>query len=275
MKLRKRTLPYGWYPTDREQTLAQLNRWGTHGEKDKRSALAAVVPHAGWSFSGELAYRTLSRLDPSADTVAVVGGHLPGDGGVFAAFEDGFETPLGILENDKKLIEDLRSGITLQEDVYADNTVEIQLPLVKYLFPDAKVVSLRVPPSSRAIELGDSLFEAAEKEKKTIAVIGSTDLTHYGPNYGFSPKGTGRGAVRWVEEENDKRIVDAILAEKPAEVITRGRDDRSACSAGAAAAAVQYAKRRGIEEGELVDYFTSYSIHPADSFVGYAGIFFR
>ena len=275
MKLRRRTLPYGWYPADREQTLAQFNRWGKQEDTQKRAASAAVVPHAGWSFSGELAYRTLSRLDPSADTVVVVGGHLPIEEGVFSVFEDGFETPLGIIETDKELIEDLRAHMTLQEDVYADNTVEVQLPLVKYLFPDAKAVSLRVPPSRRAIELGDALFEASRKEKKTIVVIGSTDLTHYGPNYGFSPKGTGRGAVRWVEEENDKRFVDAIIEENPAEVITRGTDDRSACSAGAAAAAVQYAKRRGIEKGELVDYFTSYSIHPSDSFVGYAGIFFQ
>lgn len=274
MKLRRRILPYGWYPTDREQTLAQFNRWGKREDTEKRAGSAAVVPHAGWSFSGELAYRTLARLDPSADTVAVVGGHLPAEGGVFAVSEDGFETPLGIIETDKELLEDLRTDMTLQEDVYADNTVEIQLPLVKYLFPDAKAVSLRVPPSSRAIELGDALFEAARKEKKTIVVIGSTDLTHYGPNYGFSPKGTGRGAVRWVEEENDKRIIDAILDENPAEIITRGTEDRSACSAGAAAAAVQYAKKRGIVEGELVNYFTSYSIHPSDSFVGYAGIFF-
>jgi hypothetical protein len=209
------------------------------------------------------------------DTVVVVGGHLPTEGGVFAALEDGFETPLGVIENDKELLEDLRTAMSLQEDVYADNTVEIQLPLVKYLFPHAKVVALRVPPSRSAIELGDVLHDATGKAKKRTVVVGSTDLTHYGPSYGFTPKGTGRGTVKWVEEENDKKIVDAILQENPAEVITRGREDRAACSAGAAASAVQFAKRMGISEGELVDYFTSYGIHPSDSFVGYAGIVFR
>lgn len=274
MKLRQRSLPYGWYPSDREQALAQFNRWGTPEDAEKRVGTAAVVPHAGWSFSGELAYRTLVRLAPSLETVVVVGGHLPAEGGVFAVFDDGFETPLGVIDNDKDFLDDLRAALDLKEDVYADNTVEVQLPLVKYLFPDARVVSLRVSPSNRAIELGDTLYEAARKKKRKIAVIGSTDLTHYGPNYGFSPKGTGRDAVRWVREENDKAMVEAILAENPAEIITRGRDDKSACSAGAAATAVQYAKKRGINEGELIDYFTSYSIHPGDSFVGYAGIIF-
>jgi MEMO1 family protein len=50
--------------------------------------------------------------------------------------------------------------------------------------------------------------------------------------------------------------------------------ERSACSAGAALAAVSFAREMGVREGKLVRYMTSYDVHPAESFVGYAGVLF-
>ena len=51
----------------------------------------------------------------------------------------------------------------------------------------------------------------AKELKVSILVFGSTDLTHYGPNYGWSPKGYGPEAVKWVKEVNDKKFIDQAL----------------------------------------------------------------
>ena len=47
----------------------------------------------------------------------------------------------------------------------------------------------------------------AQSDKKYVC-IGSTDLTHYGPKYGFTPEGAGLSGIEWAKEANDKSFID-------------------------------------------------------------------
>ena len=47
----------------------------------------------------------------------------------------------------------------------------------------------------------------AEANVSAVYLV-SADLTHYGPYYGFSPKGTGTDAVAWVKNENDLSLFE-------------------------------------------------------------------
>jgi AmmeMemoRadiSam system protein B len=105
-------------------------------------------------------------------------------------------------------------------------------------------------------------------------VIGSTDLTHYGNNYGFVVKGTGPAAVDWVRNENDRRVIDAMLAMDPDRIISEALENQNACCGGAAAAAITAAKHLGAQKAQSIAYATSYDKSPGDSFVGYVGIVF-
>ncbi len=112
----------------------------------------------------------------------------------------------------------------------------------------------------------------AKELKVSILVFGSTDLTHYGPNYGFAPKGYGPEAVKWVKEVNDKKFIDQALKLDGPGMLKAAQEDQSACSAGGAVAAVAAAKADGAHKAALIDYYTSYDVMPGDSFVGYAGM---
>lgn len=146
--------------------------------------------------------------------------------------------------------------------------------MVKYFFPDAKLLALRSPASLKAKELGEAVAETAQREGISVLAVGSTDLTHYGPNYGFLTKGIGPSAVEWVRKENDKGFVDRALKMDTEGLLKHAEENDSACSAGAAASAVATCKALGAKKGILLDYYTSYEILPDDSFVGYAGILF-
>jgi hypothetical protein len=104
--------------------------------------------------------------------------------------------------------------------------------------------------------------------------LGSTDLTHYGHNYGYAPKGVGRAAVDWVKEENDKRLVDRILRMDAEDVIRESLSNHNACCSGAVAAAIAAAKKLGAREAQKLFYATSYDVRPDNSFVGYVGVVF-
>jgi hypothetical protein len=278
MKIRPRALPAGWYPVGEAQVRRQIETFlKILGETDLPVGLCAgVAPHAGWEFSGRLACRLLRCLQPQTQTVVVVGGHLsPGDG-VLAAFEEGYETPLGTVAADLELLACLRQQDRLQitEDRWQDNTVEVQMPLLRHLVPGARALGLRVAPSGEALALGEALAACAAQLGRKLAVIGSTDLTHYGPNYGFTPHGTGPEALAWVREHNDRRLLDCLLALQHERALELARRERSACSGGAAVAAARFAELCGAHRGHLLEYATSHDRYPGSSFVGYAAISF-
>ena len=140
MKIRPRTLSPGWYPGTEEETRETIAEFLRDIPEGNVRASAGVAPHAGWYFSGKVALQVFRNLASDADTVVVVGGHLhPGDG-ILAALEDGYETPLGPLAADLELLEGIRHKVPVEEDRYVDNTVEVQLPFVKYPHPEGRAV---------------------------------------------------------------------------------------------------------------------------------------
>lgn len=274
MNVRSRSLPPGWYPAGRTQTIREIE--GFLKEIGDRAALAraGVAPHAGWSFSGRTACRVMASIPEEIETVVVVGGHLGPRDGLLAAREAGYETPLGVMESDRELLQAVESALQLREDRYADNTVEVQLPFLHYFLPGAKVLGMRAAPSQAAVSLGEALFQAAERLGRKVAVIGSTDLTHYGASYGFSPKGSGAQALKWVKKVNDRRVIDALLALELDKALDLAVSEHSACSIGGAVTAARFAQLQGAEAGTLLEYRTSYDVYPGESFVGYAGIIY-
>ena len=275
MNERKRFLPPGWYPAVAEDVTDAIQAMErSMPRRPGGSGIAGVVPHAGWEFSGCLALEVMSCLSRSMDTIVIIGGHLGPSDGILCAMEDSYQTPLGSLEADGALRDVLSKSFPLREDRYADNSVEIQLPFAKYLFPKARALWLRAAPSEQAVKLGMALASAGREGGRRIAVVGSTDLTHYGPNYGFAPVGGGEKARRWVAEVNDRRFVCALLTMDATGVLDLSGREKSACSAGGALAAATFARGMGVTHGKLLRYMTSYEIHQAESFVGYAGILY-
>jgi len=272
---RRRTLPPGWYPATDDEVLAQCTSWESTLDAPSPSYVAAVVPHAGWMFSGRLAFRTLRELRRPAETIVVSGGHLRASDRLLIAPEDVYETPLGDIRVDRELAGHLSQLFDTGADRVADNTVEVQLPLIRYLFPSALVISVRCPPGPVSVAFGRAVARFATERGREIRFVGSTDLTHYGPAYGFSPLGEGPEAVEWVRTTNDRQIIDAMRAMDADETIRLAVENRAACSSGAAAAAVSFAREMGATRGELVEYAQSYDVRPDSSFVGYAGVGFR
>jgi AmmeMemoRadiSam system protein B len=275
MSVRKRYLPPGWYPWSADQTRAAIAELTQPPVRERPPSIAGVAPHAGWEFSGRLALEVLSTLSPALDTIVIIGGHLGPADGILCAFEDAYETPLGSVPSDLELMEKVRGSLPIREDRHADNTVEIHLPFVRHLFPRVRALGFRAPPSREAEALGAALARVAEELGRAIAVVGSTDLTHYGSNYGFAPSGSGEEALKWVREVNDRRFIESVLGLDVGSTIDRALRERSACSAGGAIAAMGFARAMGATRGELIRYMTSFEVHPAESFVGYAGIVFR
>jgi AmmeMemoRadiSam system protein B len=198
------------------------------------------------------------------------------------AEEDAVETPLGDLPVDKEFRAILGQslGALFQEclpDRYADNTVEVLLPLVRYFFPEARLLALRLPADIRSLEAGREIARIARELGRRLVVLGSTDLTHYGENYGYSPHGVGEKALAWVRDVNDANFIAAVKAGDPQTILDRAEQDRSACSAGAVLGALGFVQETGAVNAELLAYGTSVQggREFPDSFVGYGAFCWR
>lgn len=283
MNIRKAILAGSWYPASasacEEEIKSFLNEISVR--KDAGSHfLGGIVPHAGWYFSGSIACNVIHALKEGAppDVVVVFGMHLHPNSPNYIMTDGAWETPFGKIEIESALAGDLaaRFPFSIETDrrYSQDNTIEVQLPFIKYFFKNAKLVPIGVPPVAKSLEIGKAVVDMAKVLGLNIRIIGSTDLTHYGANYGFSPKGGDVKALDWVTRENDAGVIRAMKAMDPEEVIRQARENQNACCAGAAAAAIAAMKQLGADKSEIVRYATSYDKSPGESFVGYVGMVF-
>jgi len=250
-------------------------------QAQERKFVGGIVPHAGWVFSGRVACGVIGCLQTAGiqpDTVVVFGRHLHAKSRNYIMKEGEWATPFGKLKVDRELAESLLGKFSfVQEtptDYEEDNTVELELPFIKYFFPETMILPLGVPPAPGSISIGKAVAETAASMNRMILIIGSTDLTHYGPNYGFMPKGGGVKGLDWVKNENDKKLRDLVMNMDPEGVIQESLVNHNACCAGAVAAAIAASKKLGAGRGMELFYTTSYDIRPDSSFVGYTGILF-
>jgi AmmeMemoRadiSam system protein B len=283
MKLRKSVFSGSWYPSDRKACEDQIEQFLEEGKNRSVSVanpVGGIVPHAGWVFSGSIACNVIHRLarNQSVDVVVLFGMHLHTGSPRYIMPEGEWETPFGPIAVDTTLADDLIRRYSFQLETptrfHQDNTIELQMPFVRYFFKDARVVAMGVPPTAETLSLAGSVVEAARHLGLRIAVLGSTDLTHYGPNYGFTSQGVGSEAVTWVRNKNDRRVIEAMIRMDADAVMREGLANDNACCSGAAAAAITTGKAMGAHRADELVYATSYDKSPGDSFVGYVGVLF-
>jgi MEMO1 family protein len=252
--------------------------------KEPAHAVGGIVPHAGWVFSGAVAAKVFKCLSAKAspDTFILLGAvHTWKPRGNSIYSRGSWATPLGEVKIDedvaKKLLDVLAGDIIEDPDAHeGEHSLEVQLPFIKYLCPDAKIVPIAIPPDENAYITGEKIGEATSGMGKKIVVVGTTDLTHYGDAYGFTPFGYGEKAKRQMEE-SDARMIKLALTMKSEGIIREAQKNHNACGSGALAATVAAATAMQAEKGYLLQYTTSYDVMPEGEFgmaVGYAGILF-
>lgn len=282
MAKRRADFAGSWYPasaSECEKMIEAFSRSAVPCPAGK-GIVGGIVPHAGWVYSGAIACNVIKCMSqgPPPDTLLLFGRHLHPSSGSYLMKEGAWATPFGDLEIDEELGERLSREFSFRietPDRYEqDNTIELQLPFIKYFFPDAKILPMGLPPHTASLGVGEKAAELAESLGRKIMVLGSTDLTHYGFNYGFTPKGVGETAVDWVKEENDRRLVELIVRMDPEGVIGEALKNHNACCSGAVATAIAAARKLGAGRAEQLVYSTSYDVRPDHSFVGYVGVVF-
>lgn len=266
-EIRKPIVAGKFYPADKAELEKQVKSFIKKNQDN--SIKAAIVPHAGYMFSGKCAGKIYSLL-PSVETYILLGVNHNALGKDIALSLENFETPLGIVENDVELGKEILKKLDIDNDDNAhrsEHSIEVQLPFLQItqkIQKNLKIVPIILKNYNLETckNLARIICEASKKLKRKIITIASSDFTHAGPGYGFS------GSI-----DIDKKAIDEILKLNSKDFIEIA-EKTTICGAGAIATTIETAKLLGTKKARLLSYYTSADIMPSENKVGYAGIVF-
>ena len=282
-----------FYSSDRDECLRDLHNliYGNELVPPETPDIitAGIVPHAGWVFSGDICGMFFNALKSkqNVDTFILFGANHSVNSHNHMIYSDGsWATPLGVIDIDEELASELldtADGLLLnsRQGHSNEHSLEVIVPFIQYQFPEAKIVPIMVQPIDSAPRIGAIAADViARLNKKNVIAVGSTDLSHYGPSYYNTSMGTGREALQWAKNTNDKYMIDIICSMKYDQVVNVAETYKNACGAGAIAATTKFASDRGSSKGVLLKQTCSSEVYEAKfgqsdmNSVGYASIVF-
>ena len=187
--IRQSVIAGSWYPGQPDVLRRTLEGYLADAEKVKLEGelKALISPHAGYAYSGPTAAYAYKQLEdgPAFDTVAVLSPLHQAYLGRFAVTKANYyETPLGLVEVDARLVEALDKEVTLNRVGFdGEHSLEIQLPFLQQVLGDFTLlpVMLGEPLSSeRSLAACRELSAALAKllRDREALIVASTDLAH-------------------------------------------------------------------------------------------------
>jgi AmmeMemoRadiSam system protein B len=189
-KIRESVIAGSWYPRNPSVLRQQINRFLQNVKVTPKEGklVALIVPHAGYRYSGQVAAYSYKLLEYQRfDTVVIVApSHRAVFNGVSVYDQGGYRTPLGIVPLDEELIGMIKKEAPQIRYVpkahQKEHSLEIQLPFLQVVLPDAKLVPL-VMGDQRFVTcdiLAGTLYRCIRNIRgKSIVILASTDLSHY------------------------------------------------------------------------------------------------
>jgi AmmeMemoRadiSam system protein B/AmmeMemoRadiSam system protein A len=188
--VKKADLAGTWYPSDKvvlsSQLDSSLNTADVGTIKDDIRAI--IVPHAGLVYSGPVAAYAYKAVQGKNFTTVLLLGfchryHLDG----ISVYKEGyFDTPLGSIEVDSKLANTIIGSdkkIIFDSKAFEnENSIEMELPFIKKVFPNSKIVPIAFGISDyNYCKLMADILAKILHERSDVLLVASTDMSHFHP----------------------------------------------------------------------------------------------
>lgn len=229
----------------------------------RRFMLGAVVPHAGYVYSGPTAAWAYNEIGESAfPEIYIIIGTNHSSNETLVSLDD-WETPFSMVKNVNLTLGLKKSPMT------DEHSIEVQLPFLQFVNRD-RIKDIKILPiilNKYEPELCKKIADLPQSK----VIICSSDFTHYGPAYSYVPF---LYSKRENIEKMDKGAIDRIMKFDPEDFMAYARD-KTICGAGAIATAIKACQLMGSKEVRLLNYSTSGDLtNDHTNSVGYASILF-
>jgi AmmeMemoRadiSam system protein B len=229
-------------------------------------AIGAIVPHAGYVYSGPVAGAVYARLEIPPVAIVLCPNHTGRGSPAALDPSDSWRTPLADVAVDRKLARRiLKLAPSLEEDAVAharEHSLELQLPFLQIRRPDVRLVPISIGRRDLELcrEIGEALAVAASEEAEPPILLASSDMNHY--------------ESRRVGREKDDRALARVEALDPEGLFeTVFSENISMCGVLPTTALLFAARRRNARSAVVVARRDSGDeTGDASSVVGYAGV---
>jgi AmmeMemoRadiSam system protein B len=256
-----------FYPGAANELTRELREF-VNPAAEKVRALACMVPHAGYVYSGRVAGAVYSRLELPSRFI-ILGPNHTGYGVPLSIMAEGsWRTPLGNVSIDSEVAAALlRACAYLEADSAAhrrEHAIEVQLPFLQAATGDVTFVPIALGTSHYEVlhALGEAVAEVVRGQRGGVLIVASSDMNHYESDE--------------VTRVKDRKALERILALDPRglyEVVFKERI--SMCGFGPAVVTLTAVLALGATSAQLVQYATSAETSgDYERVVGYAGMIF-
>jgi hypothetical protein len=256
-----------FYPSDPEELVGQVAELcATPASEPPRRAVACLVPHAGYYFSGHVAGSVYGRLDLPRRFLLLGPRHFPRGKPQAILSQGTWQTPLGQAEIDADLASELKIACaSLAEDDVAhrdEHAIEVQVPFLQCLASEFRFVPIALGTVNYAEldSLGQAIAAVLLRQTDPVLIVASSDMNHYESDA--------------ITRRKDHKALAALLALDPRRLYdTVRRESITMCGFGPAVVMLTASRLLGATRARLVRYATSGDINgERDQVVGYAGI---
>jgi MEMO1 family protein len=176
-----------FYPDDEAELSGSINTLINASPAQKGDAFAIISPHAGYTIAGGvIASAFKSAMNRQIKTVVIVAPiHNDPPDEIVLPESKYFLTPLGSIQVNREYVDELTScsNAIICNDIphLEEHCVEIQLPFIKHLFPEAEIVPVLMgKPNLKNIKLLSNALQLtfAPSYTNTLFVI-SANMTSY------------------------------------------------------------------------------------------------
>lgn len=181
-----------FYPADKEDLVKEMD-WYMQNAKipdmDNEEPIALIAPHAAYYYSGPIAaysYKLLAQMKPEV-VIVLAPAHRASYLGASYIDEGTYETPLGSVPIDKPITEAImrRPNFFFIKEVHeTEHSLEVQVPFIQQALGNSfTLVPIIIGTTEETIikKLAKSLAEIISADKRKVAIVVSTDLSHYHP----------------------------------------------------------------------------------------------
>ncbi len=192
MLIRPTAVAGTFYPSSASEIQRLFDEWRLNAISQKTTSdkrpRALIVPHAGYVYSGQMAFESYQLWQTNTGTpleeiktVVIMGpAHRYAFEGIATVSADALETPLGRLSVDTQLRDELLvefgSVIVSDEANAPEHSIEVQLPFIKALLPNVKVLPLLNGdvPVNEVTKVLSKLWSRPD-----VCFVISSDLSHF------------------------------------------------------------------------------------------------
>ncbi|MEZ0575414.1 AmmeMemoRadiSam system protein B [Halodesulfovibrio aestuarii] len=173
-----------FYTASPQKLRAEVEAFLQRGTKRSTRTLLAMVPHAGYMYSGNTAGYTFGSSN-LCDTIYLLGPNHTGRGAPVSVWSGGdWETPLGIVPVDIEARDQLlATGPFFEADTLAhinEHSLEVLLPFIQVANPNAKIVPISIATSSQeTLAFVGAMLAEALKQNPDSSIVVSSDMSHY------------------------------------------------------------------------------------------------